>query len=252
MKELVQEPSQQSDPPISAMDAIAAAPDLDPEQGPHAGDLALSRDCLAGRASALQRFDRDFLAAVAGSVRRRGLSPEDTDEVVQELRARLLTGEHPRLMEYSGRGPLRGWLRVVAVRLALNYRRRQKPEPPRELALAALAPDDPELDVLMSRYGAELKRALQAGLASLAVRDRAILRLHLLDGASLSEIGRLYGVNKSSVSRWLVEARAQLLVFVRSALTERITAGDLISLVRVLGARLDLSLTRVMAEDGPP
>lgn len=82
------------------------------------------------------------------------------------------------------------------------------------------------------------------------MRERTVFRLHLLDGLSLDEIGRLYGVNKSSVSRWLGAVRAHLLDTARSELAARLAPGDLASLVRAFRENLDLSLTRLLRD--PP
>ena len=48
-------------------------------------------------------------------------SSQFVDEVKQGLRERLLVGPPPRIAEYSGSGPLGGWLRVVSVRLAITF-----------------------------------------------------------------------------------------------------------------------------------
>src|SRR5688572_31992928 len=51
------------------------------------------------------------------------------DEVRQALRIRLLVGEagRVRIDDYMGRGPLRAWLGVAALRIALNLKRAARP-----------------------------------------------------------------------------------------------------------------------------
>ena len=47
----------------------------------------------------------------------------------QRLRERLFVGsdgEPARLASYSGRGPLGTWVRIAAIRLALNLRRSER------------------------------------------------------------------------------------------------------------------------------
>jgi RNA polymerase sigma-70 factor (ECF subfamily) len=213
----------------------------------HAADLVLAAACLAGHPAALAILERDHLAAAAAALTRRRLPPADVDEVLQQLREKLLLGERPRLLDYAGRGPLRSFLRVAALRTAHNLRRAAGPLAP-PLAAELIAPDDAELAALELRHAAEIKRALQAGLLTLGMRERTVFRLHLLDGLSLEEIGRLYGVNKSSVSRWLGAARAHLLDTARRELAARLDPGDLASLVRAFSENLDLSLTRLLRD----
>jgi len=213
-----------------------------------ADDLVLAADCLAGQPAALARFERDEIAQLGTWLARRRLPPADVDEVLQQLREKLLTGEHPRLRDYAGRGPLRAWLRAAALRTAHNLRRTPATRATVEIPAEALVDvgADVELLALEQRHADTLKRAVQVGLATLETRHRTMLRLHLLDGLSLDEIGRLYGVNKSSISRWLGDARAQVLDAIRRELAATIAPSDLGSLVRVLRDRIDLSLTRVL------
>lgn len=213
----------------------------------NAADLVLAAACLTGHPAALAILERDHLSSVAAALARRRLTPADVDEVLQQLREKLLLGERPRLREYAGRGPLRSFLRIAALRTAHNLRRAAGPIAP-SLGAEQIAPDDAELAALEVRHAAEIKRALQTGLKTLGLRERTVFRLHLLDGLSLDEIGRLYGVNKSSVSRWLSAARAHLLDTARSELAARLAPGDLASLVRAFRGNLDLSLTRLLRD----
>jgi hypothetical protein len=43
------------------------------------------------------------------------------DELRQTLRVRLLAGPSPKIASYKGSGPLSGWVRVVATRIALEF-----------------------------------------------------------------------------------------------------------------------------------
>jgi RNA polymerase sigma-70 factor (ECF subfamily) len=68
-------------------------------------------------------------------------SPDFADEVVQVLLERLLVsrpGEAPTIADYSGRGALGGWLRIVAVRTCYNLRCNRDAQPVEDIdALAA-------------------------------------------------------------------------------------------------------------------
>lgn len=216
----------------------------------HVADRELVAACLSGQRAALLRFEREQLVPVAAWLSRRRIAPSDIDEVMQQLREKLFTGERPRLVDYAGRGALQSWLRAAALRTAHNLRRTPAARTTELSADQIVEPGSDgnvELLALELRHAATLKRAVQAGLATLPARERTVLRLHLLDGLSLDEIGRMYQVNKSSVSRWLTAARTQVLEVMQRELSTEIDAGELGSLVRVLRQRIDLSLTRILS-----
>ena len=124
----------------------------------HATDLYLACACVHGDRSALEALDVHFLSRIDHHV----LPVEKTVQFVDDVRQRmreelLLAGKRPvgKIADYSGRGPLAGWLRVVAVRTALNLRRSQATAPDTDDLDAAkrmnsCAPD-PELDYLKTR-----------------------------------------------------------------------------------------------------
>lgn len=68
-----------------------------------------------------------------------------------------------------------------------------------------------------------MKHAIEDAAAELAPRDRALLRLHLVERASIDDIAALYRVHRATVARWIQSARE----IVESELT--------LSLSRVLG-----------------
>jgi RNA polymerase sigma-70 factor, ECF subfamily len=127
----------------------------------HAADLFLACACSLGIATALAAFEHDHLSRVPGLVRRVDSSGAFADDVAQAMREMFLVPVQgrARIAEYSGRGPLSNWVRVIAVRTALRLRREQRrgvnvnfSDQPGELRLAA--PADPELDYLKLRYRA--------------------------------------------------------------------------------------------------
>jgi RNA polymerase sigma-70 factor (ECF subfamily) len=177
------------------------------------------------------------------------------DEVCQRLRERLLmpsAGRPARLAEYSGRGPLTAWLRVAAVRTAVDVLRS-----PVERAIADFDPgdlalvgdSDPELAYLKDRYRRELDEALRAGVRALSRQQREVLQLHVEEGLTLDEIGALHRVGKSTAFRWLSDARQQILTEARRFLHDKlgVTAGEFASLVNLVRSQLDISLPGMLA-----
>jgi RNA polymerase sigma-70 factor (ECF subfamily) len=155
---------------------------------------------------------------------------------------------------YSGRGPLAGWVRVSAVRVAVSLRRAEHPaEAPREDALDPLVPAvDPELDALKLRYAAAFNAALRDAFAALPPRDRTLLKLHYVDGVSVERLAVSYNAHRVSASRWLSAARARVLEETSRLLRgrEKISESEFDSLARLVQSRLEVSLRSAIGEGG--
>jgi RNA polymerase sigma-70 factor len=212
-------------------------------------DVELARAAGAGDPAALRELDRLIALEADQAARRIDRSPAFADEVRQALRVRLLVAEsgHARIADYAGRGPLRGWLGVAALRVALNLKRA---EPKHRDLLAELVSgeDDPELRHLKQLYRAEFRDALEAALRALGERDRAVLRLCYVDGLRLVQLGRLYGVHETTAARWVAKAAAEVAEDARRRLTARLSLSpsSLESVARMVLSNLDVSIARVL------
>ena len=214
------------------------------------GDLYLACGCAHGDPTALSRFERSFLRDVAPAVAHLGGGRAFEDEVAQLVRQRVLLGGEgapPRIAEYTGRGNLRGWLRVVAVREGLQVLRRHKREEPlgdRQLEVLAAAAPDPELAHLERTYAGAFRAAFQRALAELEPRERNLLRQHYLQDLSIDEVGGLYGVHRATAARWIARARGRMLDGTRAALGAALglPEHELDSLLRLIQSKLDVSL----------
>lgn len=225
-------------------DAIAAA------------DLYLALACLAGSREALAIFERDVLAAVLPSVVRACRdSMIAVDDVIQRTRERLFVEQPPKLAQYLGRGPLIGWVRIVAVREALQDRRKSRRQRARDDAALLGAPDaapDLEVDVLQRRYGAAFRLAVTAALRRLTAEQRTLLRLHTHDGLSIDQLAPILGVHRATAARRLERARTDALEQTRAILRENhgLSPSEARSLVAVLGRALDISIGAALASEG--
>ncbi len=83
-----------------------------------AGGLYLAAACLRGVPAAIEAFEREVLPSARRALAGRA-DAAVVDEILQRVRARLLTEIHgaPRLAIYGGRGPIGGFVRTVAVHL---------------------------------------------------------------------------------------------------------------------------------------
>lgn len=233
--------------------AEAARPDH-----PHLADMYLVCGCLRRDPEALRTFDEHWLRASVAVVARLDPSPDFQSEVCQLLRERLLVGggaQPARLGQYRGEGPLRGWLAVAAQRLALDLLRQRggRTQPRREEALAHHLASAPAADLALvkARHKQDFEQALRAGLGALSSRDRLLLNLSIVEGFSLQRIGKMYGVDQSTVSRWLARARDQILETIRAELAARLGLDhrELESLVGLVGSQVDISLAGLLRAD---
>jgi len=217
-------------------------------------DLYLATACARGDAAALRRFESDYLAKVPHWLK---LPPGD-HEIVAEVRQRVATralvgrdGTPPRIAQYTGRGPLWAWVRIIALREHARLRHELGRQHAVEVGtddeldhLARSGELSADLVAVRARYQPAMTAAFRAAIAALAPRDRTLLRLAYVDGLSLDAVGRMYGVNKSTVSRWLATCRGEVLASAGERLRAElgIPAGDVESLLGLMPRDLDVSL----------
>jgi RNA polymerase sigma-70 factor (ECF subfamily) len=177
------------------------------------------------------------------------------DEVCQLVRARLFVAREdaqPKSLEYSGRGSLASWLRVVTLRVASNRRRGEKHqvEFDDDVSATELLPAvDPELAVIRTRYGAAFNEALRRAFGGLTARERLLFRMHFLDGLNIERMGVVFGVHRATVARWLASAREAVLERTMTLLGDQLQldARELASLLLVVRSALDVSLQGLLS-----
>jgi len=227
-----------------------------------APDLFLACACLVQEAAALRTLEASIMGPLEVVLQRMGAPPDVGAEVLQRLREALIVGRPDRPAEigdYAGRGPLRAWLRVMAVREATRaLQKRRKEAGSEDAALVdALCPDpDPALAFVKQVHRADLAAALRDALESLPARDRTLLRHHLVDGLSSEQIGALHGVHRVTVTRWINRLRATLLSRTRKQLAKQlgISGPEADSLMHLVQSKVDVSLERILspaAEEDP-
>ena len=217
----------------------------------HTVDLYLATACAAGNAAAIGAFERTHLSSVGAFVARIDSDHAFAEEVRQLLREKLLVaepGNRPRIADYAGQGPLGGWVRVAATRIALDLRKaRRRGEVGRAddaagHAIAAAA--DPEIEMVRRRHGAEVETAIRESLAALSSRQRQLLRLAIVDGVGIDRLATMYRVHRATAARWVAAARQDLLDAVLSRLGDKlqIGRGEAHSLAGAVRSQIDISL----------
>lgn len=180
-----------------------------------AADLWVVCGALAGVPAALRVLD-DGIAAACERMRA-GLAQADLDpeELAQSIRVDLLVGNDgtPKLQRYSGRGSLERWVRSAAARrLALAIKARgARNELGHALSGSAVAfASLPEVRALQHQQRALFVRHLREAFFELDVRQRNLLRLHLVQGTSLAALGRQYRVHRTTMHRQVWQACERL------------------------------------------
>jgi RNA polymerase sigma-70 factor, ECF subfamily len=228
-----------------------------PAAAKYPGDLYLAAACLGGDSGALAIFDRDVLSGARGAIRSIDTSDAFIDEACQRLRASLLVGDgdRPRITDYAGRGPLRAWVGVAAVRTALMMRRSQQRA--REVhvdtdgwgeALANISTGNPELELLKRQYASAFSEALRDAVANLEPRLRATLRMSFVDALSIDEIGAVYAVHRATAARWIQRACDEVLASTRDNLAQKLalSPSELDRVTALVQSQLDVSLSQLL------
>ncbi len=232
---------------VAAREAMAAL---------RTADLYLACGCARGNRMALAAFDRRYIAEVELALRRMNPSAAQVDEVKQLVRQRLFVaapGATAKIVDYSGRGDLRRWVRSVAVRIFLNHIRREnrRNQAPDDLLNGMSAGgDDPELAYIKERYRNEFQSAFSRAVDLLDDRQRVLLRYHHVDGRNIDEIGAIYRVHRVTAYRWLERARDELVQHIQKILQAelQVERGELGSILRMIRSQLHLSLVRHLGE----
>ncbi len=150
----------------------------------------------AGDLSALEHLYRTYERPVYTLARRLTRGPEDAEDVMQETFLEVCRS----LRQWRGEGSLWGWIRTIAASKALMRYRREK-----------LREWEPLEENVVQREGdVPLQMDLEAALARLSDRTRAVVWLHDVEGYTHEEIAELMGMTTSFSKSQLARAHERL------------------------------------------
>jgi RNA polymerase sigma-70 factor (ECF subfamily) len=211
--------------------------------------LMLCVGCLEGQPAALGIFESLYLAPLARVLGKLEGGSEVANDVLQRLRGQFLAPASGRssFLSYSGAGALGVWLKVIGVREAQKMRRGGvQANTVGEDALSAMpTPEaDPELRFMKLQHRHQFKECFQQALGELEQRERSVLRMSLVEGLSIDDIGKVYDVHRATAARWLTSARETLVKKCREHLAARlrVAEGELDELMGNLQSNLSISL----------
>ncbi|MGE0869503.1 MAG: sigma-70 family RNA polymerase sigma factor [Kofleriaceae bacterium] len=236
---------------------LAAASDIEAAlRSMRTSDLYLALGCARRDERALAELEHHYVPIMRAAIRKLGAQDAQIEEIVQELRCRLLLprGERgPEIADYAGRGELAGWLRSVAVHAAFKLLKRDRANDSRDDLDTLLEQiphhDDPAHARIAGWFSSGFREAFAEAMAALSPRERNLLRQQFVDGLNVDEIGALYKVHRATAARWLVKVRHKVLIATQRALRRRLelTPTELESLMLGLQSRLDITITRHLA-----
>jgi RNA polymerase sigma-70 factor, ECF subfamily len=214
-----------------------------------ASDLYLAAACTAGDQTAIAAFRDVVFPVIRPALVKLGVSPSTIDEAEQRVLVMILVGDpvRPAIASYGGRGRLRSWVRSIAVRTArrlAGITEGAADTAQDELDQLTAGVHDPELAMLRERYRDQVRAALAETLASLAERQRNVLRQYYIDGLTIDQLAALYHVDRATTARWVIGARSAVLDGTRDRLRTvlGVTSEEVESILRLVRSQLELSL----------
>jgi RNA polymerase sigma-70 factor (ECF subfamily) len=220
----------------------------------HLDDLYLAFGCSIGDTAAIAAFDQAVLRDLPRALRRGDLDQAHLDDTRQQVATKLLartTTAPPAIAQYAGRGSLRGWVRVIAIRESgrlLQGQAHERPAGDDALFDAVAHGVVPSQSLLKEAYRQSFKRAFEESLAALSIHDRLLLRQHFLDGLGIDRLAAVRDVHRATAARWIAKLVERLLADTRARLETSlgIQNEELDSVLRLIQSCLDASIGRAL------
>jgi RNA polymerase sigma-70 factor (ECF subfamily) len=216
-------------------------------------DLYLAFGCSVGDRAALDAFEREMQRDLVAAFDKMKMSRARRDDARQNLWEKLFVGPpRPRILEYSGRGKLRFWFRVTALRALLDELRVEKRRGEvldDDIVLGTPSGGtDPEIEHLKKVYRNEVSTAFAESVRELSPQDRNVLRSYYAREMTVDQIAAAFGIHRATAARRVTSARERLLGETRRRLTEKLAlkSRDLDSVFHLIESRLHLSVGRLL------
>lgn len=219
-------------------------------------DLYLAYACISGVEGAVAAFEATCASAIRAALSGATASVAERDEIEQQLRTELLVGS-PRsaakIRSYRGEATLARFAAVAARRMAISMSRTKQVEARARQAMSVgsvLTWSDPAIAMAKERYRDQFRCALEDAIGLLAPRERLLLRLHLVEGATTRKIAQMYHVSQPTASRWVESARQHVGAETERLLRKRLhlTPAEIRSLARLIQSQLELSLSGLLGQ----
>jgi RNA polymerase sigma-70 factor (ECF subfamily) len=176
-------------------------------------DFSLIERARSGDDAAFNQLVVSYRKRILGTIARLIGRPEDVEDVAQEVFLRL----YYSLDQLRSPDVFEPWLYRLTVNAAYDYLRRQKRR--QESRMADLS----EQQVMMAdaaaggksqaeqQYRAGVREFVQELLGEVSEEDRVLLTMKEVEGLSLKELERIYGVKENALKVRLYRARQRVL-----------------------------------------
>jgi RNA polymerase sigma-70 factor, ECF subfamily len=217
-----------------------------------AAEMYLACACLLHVPEAVQAFRQEYLGAVGEYLGTLATSKDVVEEVRQQMMVKLLMPQRdrpPRLADWTGRGSLEGWLRMAAVRIAIDLRRESSRLAEDDPSASIITADDIDAALLKRRYGDDFRAAFREALASLPAEAKAVLRLHYLEGVTSAQLAALFNVSRPTAVRRTAEAKRHVFEETTRRLSAKVglSGPEVESLITVMRSQLHVSVARLLS-----
>lgn len=218
-------------------------------------DLYFACACVHDVPASIEMLERHYMAKLPALLGRLNLSDMAIDDVCQSVRIHLLLGTSesgPQLAEYTGRGSLLNWIRVIAVRMALKQGGAVREKVLEENTIDALeampsSEGGTDLELIKRRHVPDFLQAMYEAFAELSDEQRKHLRLHYIERVSTTRMGMQLGKSQSVISRRLKTTRKVVRDGTKRRLKEwlELSSKEFTSLFDIIESQLDLSISQI-------
>jgi len=167
-------------------------------------EQGLAKLCSEGNRMAEEELYRRYAARIYTLCRRYAGSSDDAKDLMQEALIKAL--DKIATFKFSGQGSLYGWIRRIAINLALNQIRRQR--------WRTVSLDFRVQDTIPEPTEEEMETVPQEKLlewiSSLPDLRKAVFNLYCIDGYSHKDIAQMLGISEKGSAGVLAKARKQL------------------------------------------
>jgi RNA polymerase sigma-70 factor, ECF subfamily len=208
----------------------------------HAEDFYLSVACANADALAHAVLEAEYFPMLRQAVRAMVPDGAAVDDILQNVRMRLLAGAAPKIGTYRGQGSLSGWLRTVTTHAARDHCREKKSERRRQRLLYLSQPGQPgdEPDATARRIAADqheraCERAWSNAMRSVDSADLHLLHHRFALGLSIDALSPIYSVHRATIARRVHRAMQRVRRIVRSSLATQhreLSAHELDAMMR--------------------
>lgn len=220
-------------------------------------DLYWACGCVQGDKTSISIYQEQIFPHLEKNLLAFELSSKIIEDIKQHLFQKLFIGDNqnkPKICYYLGEGDFLTWLRVVAIRHAIDlFRKGQKEAPLYEWAFSQLADeeDDPEMLFLKQKYHLEFQDAFKRAIVSLSSKERNLLRYQLIDELTWDQMASLYHVHRATIARWLHNIRSKLFNLTRQNLLSQLDlpAEEFESIIRLIQSQMHITITRLLTEE---